>query len=105
MESIRKLLEDTTAGGFTFSEQASFVTVPATAGVQTAFRALVDHAVTSAPVFDPATHEWLGFVDMGDFAKYIRTCGGNRWRGRAGRLTGCGGDLPPTCARLLVNAQ
>lgn len=71
--SLRAILEGTTAGAFTFSEQSSFVTVSATDGVQTAFNALLDNRVTSAPVFDAAANAYLGFVDLGDFAKYIST--------------------------------
>ena len=67
-------LESITAGSFAFSEQSSFVTVSSTDTVQAAFKALLDNRVQSAPVYHGITGEWLGFVDLGDFAKYISKC-------------------------------
>ena len=74
--SITTLLESQSAGTFPYSEQAAFVTVASTDAIQTAFKVLLDAKIQSAPVYDKATGSWLGFVDLGDFAKYVSECRG-----------------------------
>jgi predicted transcriptional regulator len=69
--ALTRALTSTPAGSFPFSEQSAFVTVPASTTVAAAFTALLDNRITSAPVYDDATKAWLGFVDLGDCAKYL----------------------------------
>jgi 5'-AMP-activated protein kinase, regulatory gamma subunit len=58
-----------TAGSFPFDRHV--LTLESTTTVDKAFEALATNHVSSAPVFDSAKNEYIGFFDVNDMVAYV----------------------------------
>ena len=60
--TARGLLEKSTLG--TLASHQHVVAIKGNVSLEEAFRVLVTHKITAAPVQDVATHQFLGYLEM-----------------------------------------
>jgi CBS domain-containing protein len=60
--AARSLLEKSNLGSLAHHQHV--VTIKGSDTLEDAFRTLVMHKITAAPVQDPETHEFLGYLEM-----------------------------------------